>query len=191
MPWMNNNKHCGPRRAYVARLGVTALEKWEEIERGLRGIPQDHRLLGGHRAGSGDRSRAPCREGGERGQVVDGRGADPWHSSLPPETSVHPQNVALFCDWRADTPVRLAYRAGRGNGRRRGPFHRRAGVESPSSRTSTGWRRYGEVSLQIGIDRSGHVAFSATYKRGSAPPTFGDINTVQSGLAIKYSTNQE
>jgi hypothetical protein len=49
-----------------------------------------------------------------------------------------------------------------------------------------GWRGYGDVSLQIGLDRSGHIAFSTTYKRGLAPPTFSVINTVQSGLTIKY-----
>jgi len=49
-----------------------------------------------------------------------------------------------------------------------------------------GWRQYGEVSLQIALDQSGHVSLSTTYKRGSAPPMFDKVNTVVSGISIKY-----
>lgn len=49
-----------------------------------------------------------------------------------------------------------------------------------------GWQVHIETTLTIGIDRSGHIAFSIAYKRGPAAPEFTKVNTFQSGLTIKY-----
>ena len=49
-----------------------------------------------------------------------------------------------------------------------------------------GWKQYGEVSMQIGLDQSGHISLSTTYKRGSAPPLFDKVDTVASGVTIKF-----
>ena len=50
----------------------------------------------------------------------------------------------------------------------------------------SGFRPYGEASLNIGLDESGHVSLSATYKLGSQPPTWNPTNIVQVGLLLKY-----
>jgi hypothetical protein len=50
----------------------------------------------------------------------------------------------------------------------------------------SGFKPYGETSLSIGLDASGHVSFTTTYKLGSQPPTYQSANTVQTGLLIKY-----
>jgi hypothetical protein len=50
----------------------------------------------------------------------------------------------------------------------------------------SGFHPYGEASINIGLDESGHVAFSTTYKLGAQPPTFQRTNTVQTGLLLKY-----
>jgi hypothetical protein len=50
----------------------------------------------------------------------------------------------------------------------------------------SGFKPYGETSLSIGLDQSGHISFTTTYKLGSQPPTFQSTNTVQTGLLIKY-----
>jgi hypothetical protein len=50
----------------------------------------------------------------------------------------------------------------------------------------SGFRPYGEASLNIGLDESGHVSFSTTYKLGSQPPTWNPTNIVQAGLLLKY-----
>jgi hypothetical protein len=50
----------------------------------------------------------------------------------------------------------------------------------------SGFRAYGEASLNIGLDQSGHVSFSTTYKLGSQPPTFRPTNIVQTGVLLKY-----
>jgi hypothetical protein len=50
----------------------------------------------------------------------------------------------------------------------------------------SGFKPYGETSLGIGLDASGHVSFTTTYKLGSQPPTYGSTDTVQTGLLIKY-----
>ena len=42
-----------------------------------------------------------------------------------------------------------------------------------------GWQRYGELNLQIALDRSGHIALSTVYKRGASPPTYENVNTVR------------
>ena len=51
---------------------------------------------------------------------------------------------------------------------------------------TSGWRPYGEASMSIGLDRSGHVALSSTYKLGSQPPNFVKADTVQTGLLLRY-----
>lgn len=63
--------------------------------------------------------------------------------------------------------------------------------ESSDGKTITlvpvsGFRPYGEVSMNVGLDESGHIALSTTYKLGSQPPTFQSANTVQTGLLLKY-----
>jgi hypothetical protein len=50
----------------------------------------------------------------------------------------------------------------------------------------SGFRPYGEASLNIGLDESGHISLSTTYKLGSQPPTFQSTNIVQVGLLLKY-----
>ncbi|MGD0498189.1 MAG: hypothetical protein ABSC23_07110 [Bryobacteraceae bacterium] len=50
----------------------------------------------------------------------------------------------------------------------------------------SGFRPYGEAGITIGLDASGHIALSATYKLGSQPPTFLYANTVQTGLLFRY-----
>jgi hypothetical protein len=49
-----------------------------------------------------------------------------------------------------------------------------------------GWRAYGELGFQFALDRSSHISLTTTYKRGSAPPTFEKVDTILSGLSIKY-----
>jgi hypothetical protein len=50
----------------------------------------------------------------------------------------------------------------------------------------SGFHPYGEASINVGLDESGHVAFSTTYKLGAQPPTFQRTNVVQTGLLLKY-----
>jgi len=45
---------------------------------------------------------------------------------------------------------------------------------------------YGELTLQVALDRAGNVAVGTTYKRGSPPPTFAQVNAVQTGVTFKY-----
>jgi hypothetical protein len=49
-----------------------------------------------------------------------------------------------------------------------------------------GLRAYGEATLNIALDRFGHVALSSTYKWGSLPPNFDKVQTVQTGILIRY-----
>jgi hypothetical protein len=49
-----------------------------------------------------------------------------------------------------------------------------------------GFRPYGEVSLNISVDRAGHFAISSTYKLGSVPPNFDYVSTVQTGILLRY-----
>jgi len=51
---------------------------------------------------------------------------------------------------------------------------------------ASGFRPSGETSLSIGLDESGHVSFTTTYKLGSQPPTFQSTNTIQTGLLLRY-----
>jgi hypothetical protein len=49
-----------------------------------------------------------------------------------------------------------------------------------------GWNSYGVVSGSWNIDPAGHFAFTVAYKDGFAPPRFSRVNTVQSGITLKY-----
>lgn len=55
-----------------------------------------------------------------------------------------------------------------------------------SLREIDGARDYSEASLTVDLDRTGHVAFAATYKKGSLPPVFTRVDTYSLGLAVKY-----
>jgi hypothetical protein len=50
----------------------------------------------------------------------------------------------------------------------------------------SGFKPYGEAGLSIGLDSSGHIALSSTFKLGWQPPTFVKVNTIQSGILIRY-----
>ena len=50
----------------------------------------------------------------------------------------------------------------------------------------SGFRPYGEANIKLGLDSSGHMSLSTTYKLGSQPPTFVRANTVQSGFLLVY-----
>jgi hypothetical protein len=49
-----------------------------------------------------------------------------------------------------------------------------------------GWNAYGVISGSWNFDPAGHFAFTATYKDGFSPPKFSRVNTVQSGITLKY-----
>jgi hypothetical protein len=49
-----------------------------------------------------------------------------------------------------------------------------------------GWNSHGVVSGSWNIDPAGHFAFTVAYKDGFAPPRFSRVNTVQSGITLKY-----
>lgn len=52
--------------------------------------------------------------------------------------------------------------------------------------TVSGWRGYGELSLNYAFDAVGHYALNMIYKTGSQPPNFDRVNMVQSGLLIRF-----
>jgi hypothetical protein len=49
-----------------------------------------------------------------------------------------------------------------------------------------GWNAYGVISGSWNFDPAGHFAFTVAYKDGFSPPKFSRVNTVQSGITIKY-----
>jgi hypothetical protein len=49
-----------------------------------------------------------------------------------------------------------------------------------------GWYGYGVFSGSWTFDPAGHFAFTVAYKNGFSPPKFSRVNTVQSGITIKY-----
>ncbi len=49
-----------------------------------------------------------------------------------------------------------------------------------------GWNSYGVISGSWNFDPAGHFAFTVSYKDGFAPPKFSRVNTVQSGITLKY-----
>ena len=49
-----------------------------------------------------------------------------------------------------------------------------------------GLRAYGEASISWQFDEAGHYALSVNYKVGSVPPNFDYVNTVQTGITVKF-----
>ncbi|MBV9181033.1 MAG: hypothetical protein JO356_06965 [Acidobacteria bacterium] len=49
-----------------------------------------------------------------------------------------------------------------------------------------GWSAFGIITGSWSFDPAGHVSFTVAYKNGFSPPKFSRVNTVQSGIAIKY-----
>jgi hypothetical protein len=49
-----------------------------------------------------------------------------------------------------------------------------------------GPRAYGEASISWQFDEAGHYALSVNYKLGSVPPNFDYVNTVQTGITVKF-----
>jgi hypothetical protein len=185
MPWMNHSRALRSRRAYVERLGTIPPEKWDEIDeesvafRKIAGFSADITL--GVEAGHA------LREGKVENDAKTSTVVVPKHGIL----RVRPKLQFTVELWRFSLTGSLTPRfvsVTEPVGELIDGVDPTSGEPSSiaSLRDVHGWRTYGEVSLQVGLDRSGHIAFSTSYKRGSTPPTFGDINTVQSGLTIKY-----
>jgi hypothetical protein len=185
MPWMNHGRALRSRRAYVDRLGATLPENWEEIDKDSA----DFKKVFGFSADItlGVEAGHALREGKVENEAKTSTAVVPTHGIL----RVRPKLQSTIEIWRfsitgALTPRFVSITEPVGE--------LVDGVDAGTGEPTKialvkyihGWRTFGEVSLQVGLDRSGHVAFSTTYKRGSAPPTFGNINTVQSGLTIKY-----
>lgn len=49
-----------------------------------------------------------------------------------------------------------------------------------------GWNAFGVIAGSWNFDAAGHFAFTVAYKDGFSPPKFSRVNTVQSGITIKY-----
>lgn len=49
-----------------------------------------------------------------------------------------------------------------------------------------GWNAFGVVTGSWNFDPAGHFAFTLSYKDGFSPPRFNRVNTVQSGITLKY-----
>ena len=49
-----------------------------------------------------------------------------------------------------------------------------------------GWNGYSVITGSWAFDPAGHFAFTVSYKDGFAPPKFNRVNTVQSGITLKY-----
>lgn len=49
-----------------------------------------------------------------------------------------------------------------------------------------GARGYMETSFFFGLDQSKHVNLAITYKRGSQPPGFKHVDSVLTGIVLKY-----
>ncbi len=49
-----------------------------------------------------------------------------------------------------------------------------------------GFKPFAEAGIAYALDREGHYAFSVAYKLGSLPPNFDRVNTVQTGLVVKF-----
>lgn len=49
-----------------------------------------------------------------------------------------------------------------------------------------GWNAYGVVAGSWNFDPAGHFALTVAYKDGFSPPRFSRVNTVQSGITLKY-----
>lgn len=51
---------------------------------------------------------------------------------------------------------------------------------------ASGWRPYGECSINYALDPAGHYAINTIYKLGSQPPNFDRANVFQSGILIRF-----
>ena len=64
------------------------------------------------------------------------------------------------------------------------------GEELPNTtirlRRITSWQAYMELTAAYLIDPSKHVSFTVTYKRGAQPPSFPHVQTISTGLTLKY-----
>lgn len=49
-----------------------------------------------------------------------------------------------------------------------------------------GWTAYGVISGNFALDAAGHFSLNTSYKAGFAPPRFIRVNTVQTGILVKY-----
>ena len=185
MPWMNHGRALRSRRAYVARLRTTAPDKWEDVDEDS----VDFRKIAGFSADItlGVEAGHALREGKVENDAKTSAVTVPTHGIF----RVRPKLQATIEVWRFSVTGNLTPRfvwATEPVGELVDGVDPITGepVTTATLKDIHGWRNYGDINVQIGLDRSGHVAFSTTYKRGSAPPTFGDINTVQSGLTLKY-----
>jgi hypothetical protein len=59
-------------------------------------------------------------------------------------------------------------------------------IANISLHTIRGFRPYGEAGIAFQFVEAGHYAISTTYKLGSLPPNFDYVNTVQTGLVVKF-----
>lgn len=53
-------------------------------------------------------------------------------------------------------------------------------------RAVSGWNAYGVLSGNLALDNAGHFSVNIAYKNGFSPPRFIRVNTVQTGLLLKY-----
>jgi hypothetical protein len=49
-----------------------------------------------------------------------------------------------------------------------------------------GWNAFGVITGAWSFDPAGHFSLTVAYKDGFSPPKFSRVNTVQSGIAVKY-----
>jgi len=49
-----------------------------------------------------------------------------------------------------------------------------------------GWNAFGVITGSWSFDPAGHFSLTLAYKDGFAPPKFSRVNTVQSGITVKY-----
>ena len=65
-----------------------------------------------------------------------------------------------------------------------------AGEELPNGtirlRRISSWQAYSELTGAFLVDQSKHIAFTVTYKRGAQPPNYPHVQTVSTGLTLKY-----
>jgi hypothetical protein len=53
-------------------------------------------------------------------------------------------------------------------------------------RRVSAWQAYSELTAAYILDPSKHIAFTVTYKRGAQPPSYPHVQTVSTGLTLKY-----
>ena len=49
-----------------------------------------------------------------------------------------------------------------------------------------GWNPFGVITGSYSLDPAGHFSLTVAYKDGFSPPRFSRVNTVQSGISVKY-----